>query len=318
MKNPDLITAVAGCSTGIMCVHYPGWQVTFANKCMRRILGLPDGEFPAVIGDCLRYCKIYGHGNLELVPGLLPSAPDKLLALCQSPHELQIVSSHGQINHYHLSASPVSDHGSDLTGFILIFTNIDSYKSLESDLTDTGELLLQASIRLHRQSITDSLTGVHNRMHILNSLRREIERVRRYPSALSILMIDIDHFKTINDRFGHPTGDSVLKSISQCLASTLRTVDMIGRYGGEEFLIILPSTDLPGAAIVAERLCRLVSDCHILADHQVTVSIGCAELSPDDDIESLITRADRELYRAKASGRNCVAAGNNWACQHSS
>ena len=160
---------------------------------------------------------------------------------------------------------------------------------------------------------TDDLTGLYNRRYFLELLRRELERSRRYRRPLSLLMIDVDHFKRVNDRFGHAAGDSVLWSLAHVGQQCFREFDGFGRLGGEEFAVILTETDAPKAMTVAERYRRQVAQTTFRVKKErvvVTVSIGITTLSPADgslSAEELIQRADEALYRAKTQGRNrCI------------
>jgi diguanylate cyclase (GGDEF)-like protein len=169
--------------------------------------------------------------------------------------------------------------------------------------------------RLFDSATFDSLTGLLRREAILDFLARELDRAARYDRPLTVGMADLDHFKEINDRYGHLAGDTLLKQVAQELAGGLRSTDAVGRYGGEEFLIVLPETDLAGARVVADKLRRLVEAVAApMADGEevsVTISIGLAsradvgvpkEATPRD----LLEHADRALYRAKEEGRNRV------------
>jgi len=160
-------------------------------------------------------------------------------------------------------------------------------------------------------AIRDGLTGLYNYRHFWEILEREIEVSRRYGHPLSLLFLDIDDFKTINDTLGHPQGDEVLKTLAAYLQSSARHADVVCRYGGEEFVVILPQTSLEQAGALAERLCRGIAQTHIpLANRslKVTVSIGMARLAPGMDGEALIKAADTALYRAKQAGKNRVCA----------
>ncbi len=168
-------------------------------------------------------------------------------------------------------------------------------------------------------SITDSLTGIFNRRHFINLAQREFQRSRRYQRPLSLIMMDLDHFKKINDDHGHLVGDKVLRTVAKLCEKKLRESDIIGRYGGEEFLIMLPETPtcITGseqtehdATAVAERLRQIVASTPTQTargEISITISLGVAELSEDmDKLETLIDRADQALYQAKKSGRNRV------------
>jgi len=167
---------------------------------------------------------------------------------------------------------------------------------------------------LHEQifaiATTDALTGLRNKRHLTDELAREFSRARRYNRTFSILMIDIDHFKEVNDRYGHQVGDVTLRAVASTVLSCLNSEDLAARYGGEEFVVALLETELEDAIATAERIRRAVSELVVSyreASLQVTVSIGCAEYShADEDEVALFERADQRLYAAKEAGRNAV------------
>jgi diguanylate cyclase (GGDEF)-like protein len=156
----------------------------------------------------------------------------------------------------------------------------------------------------------EGLTGLLRREGILEQLDRERERALRYGRPLAVAMADIDHFKRVNDRHGHLAGDTLLRCVSQVLAEGLRSTDWIGRYGGEEFLLVLPETDMAGAAGVAEKLRFRVQGLVVPLEDgspvRVTISIGIATLAGGASARDLIAAADRSLYEAKNGGRNRV------------
>ncbi len=155
-------------------------------------------------------------------------------------------------------------------------------------------------------SLTDPLTGIANRRKIESVLSAEIDRTHRTGNPLSVIMIDIDNFKEFNDIYGHGTGDKILKKFAVTMILALRSIDIAGRIGGEEFLIICPETDMTGAFLVAEKLRVEVESMKIDSLGQITASFGCAELYPGEKLDSLISRSDQALYRAKEHGRNTV------------
>lgn len=163
-------------------------------------------------------------------------------------------------------------------------------------------------------ALTDSLTQCFNRGHIVQVIESELRRARRTRSPLSVVMLDVDRFKDINDRFGHLGGDAILASIGTRLKVVLRHSDVRGRLGGDEFLIVLPDTPAAGAAHVAEAVRREIEELRGQAedsDLQVTASVGVATAAPDEiDAQALVGRADRALYRAKDAGRNRVATAD--------
>jgi diguanylate cyclase (GGDEF)-like protein len=170
--------------------------------------------------------------------------------------------------------------------------------------------LKQNKEELERLAVTDVLTRLANRKQIMTVLNNHIEEYRRYGHDFSVLMVDIDHFKMVNDTHGHLVGDSVLVQVAQVFKKLLRTLDVAGRYGGEEFLIILGQTETQKAVLTAERI-RLAVESYPFVYQDVelhlTISIGIAGITSSQDTDnSLIGRADDALYKAKAAGRNKV------------
>lgn len=170
---------------------------------------------------------------------------------------------------------------------------------------------LETELRTARQDIetlarTDGLTGLWNRRHLEDILRHEVERARRYRQPVSVMLFDIDGFKSINDQFGHPVGDDVLRRIAALGQRAIRASDIFGRWGGEEFFVLVPSTVVEDARQLAEKL-RAAMARHDFGNRTVTASFGVAEWHDDESIESWLQRADAALYAAKEGGRNRVA-----------
>jgi len=164
--------------------------------------------------------------------------------------------------------------------------------------------------RLMTLAMTDPLTGILNRRHYLSASTAELSRVKRYGFPLTVLMVDIDNFKRVNDTYGHGVGDIVIRTIATTCRTALRLPDILARYGGEEFVVTMPQTAEPEARRVAERLRESLSEAVIDTKDgplSVTVSIGLAQwITSDGTIEDTIERADRALYAAKNAGKNCV------------
>src|SRR6266705_4606912 len=169
--------------------------------------------------------------------------------------------------------------------------------------------------RLVDQAIIDPLTGVFNRRHMERCLGDAIERQRRSSAPASLLLIDVDRFKRINDQFGHAKGDSVLKGIASLIARRSRKLDLLFRIGGEEFMLLLPDTHEAAAAVVAEQLRASVAESPLLDGRQVTLSIGVAELRRGESPDSWMKHADDALYAAKKAGRNRVVCAGQPAPQ---
>jgi len=160
----------------------------------------------------------------------------------------------------------------------------------------------------------DPLTGVYNRSTLEENLNREVKLAQRYSRKLSMIVLDIDDFKQFNDNFGHEIGDQVLKTTVDRTISCIRGTDIIFRYGGEEFVILLSNTDLDGGAYLGERIRESVAQSSISHDNQslnITISLGVAELKPDEMNAKFFSRADKALYRAKNEGKNQVCIDEN-------
>lgn len=164
--------------------------------------------------------------------------------------------------------------------------------------------MLKAQLRA--LATTDFLTGCANRRHFMATIEAEMLRTQRSQRPLSLILFDIDHFKPINDRHGHATGDQILVAVSELVRSRLRATDMLARHGGEEFAVLAPETDLSGALALAEK-CRLsLHGMHFGTVGEVTASFGVATQGANESVEALFKRADTALYKAKAAGRNGV------------
>ena len=182
---------------------------------------------------------------------------------------------------------------------------------LRHRFSDSNRQLTEAYGRIEQIAIRDELTGVFNRRLLMDALAREHSRSKRLNASYSVCLFDLDHFKTINDSWGHAAGDAVLKHFALIASSDLREIDVFGRYGGEEFLLILPDTAQRGAAAAAERVRAgvLAADFpQVPAGHRVTVTAGVATSRADEGTVALLARADRGLYEGKAAGRNRVVA----------
>jgi diguanylate cyclase len=183
--------------------------------------------------------------------------------------------------------------------------------SMRQSLYQSGEKLKEAYRRIEELAELDELTGSFNRRCIMRLLEEEIARSARLNTPCSIALIDLDHFKRINDAYGHPTGDEVLRTFAITAFANIRTIDRFGRYGGEEFLLVLPETAPQSAAQMLDRLRTIIAELDWSAFSpglRVTMSAGVATLRPDECSDTFLARADSALYAAKARGRNRIAS----------
>lgn len=213
--------------------------------------------------------------------------------------------------------TPVLDEQGNVKNFIAIKLDVTERKRTEEELRRTKEKLEAANFELHvaleheqHLAHTDALTGVNNRRHLFELAGHEFDVARRYQQPLAVIMFDLDHFKQINDTFGHAMGDQILEHVTKVARAQLRGTDLIGRYGGEEFVIVLPVTSAQQAYLLAERIRTGVAALHTKVNSipvAVTLSLGIAEIihEPlDESVDGVIHRADEAMYAAKKAGRN--------------
>ncbi len=241
-----------------------------------------------------------------------------LAALHRNPQpaqaEFRLRDAKGQERWYFEKILPRRTEDGTFLGLIASATDVTSLKQAELLLSRANEDLerevARRTAQLEQLMLTDPLTGVGNRRHLMTQLEAEVERARRYGRLLSVLFVDIDHFKRVNDTCGHATGDQVLVAVATHLRAQLRTADALGRYGGEEFIAILPDTDRDSAARAAERWLAGLPELAVPGlDWPVTASAGVAQWQPSESAEALLARCDQALYQAKADGRACVRLG---------
>jgi len=181
---------------------------------------------------------------------------------------------------------------------------LDERLSRFADLVSLAIGNAQTLEELARQATTDAVTGLANHRRFHERLREEVERALRYEHALTLAMIDIDHFKRVNDTHGHQTGDRVLAAVAEALAAQARTGDVVARVGGEEFAWLMPDTDADGGLAVANRAREAIASLSPVPEVSITVSAGVCGLGPDLDAGALVRRADLALYAAKHAGRD--------------
>ena len=197
-------------------------------------------------------------------------------------------------------------YGRKLSGQLQEMNNYLEQKIHErtESLLDTQKELLEDNNELAKMALTDSLTGLSNRTHMNQILHQEYARFERHDQRFGIIMLDIDHFKNVNDSFGHDAGDKVLKKLAQIIASAIRASDFVARWGGEEFLICCTTIEETDLLPIAETIRKLVANTDFEKVKQITTSLGCAAIVKGESISELIKRSDIALYEAKNNGRN--------------
>jgi len=202
-----------------------------------------------------------------------------------------------------------------VASFILVvfswryFVSVKIFSALKfknKELEQTRKELINANKNLEYLSFHDNLTNLHNRHFFMSTLKHHFSNLSRQKGISAILMIDLDFFKKINDQYGHAVGDKVLKEFSEILLSNLRAGDVAARWGGEEFIVLLPTADRVRTLTIAKRLIKDVEQFSFNRDIKLTISVGVSQYNLNDDIESWVERADKGLYQAKNQGRNCV------------
>lgn len=277
---------------------------------------------PVMVGACLFACftsfALFSTVSGPATPWVhaAPTVPLATLALLVRPlprvFVVNGVIAACLLGYYGLSPARLSDPYT-LNTLIMVATSAVFCTAL-------GHLLFRLSRRdfhqqreLLRLATVDPLTEVRNRRALLEAGDRELRRARRAGTRLTVLMVDLDHFKGINDRYGHAVGDAVLREAARRLQAELREHDLLGRLGGEEFAVALPETDLEAALRVAERLRRCLAEAPVAVDDArvaLTASLGAAEVDlHEESLEAALGRADAALYEAKAAGRNRVGGG---------
>jgi diguanylate cyclase (GGDEF)-like protein/PAS domain S-box-containing protein len=290
-RAQTLETLLNAAGEGIFGIDTDG-AITFWNPAAERILGYRAGE---VLG--LDAHQTIHSRHPDGTPHPRQECPVLRAASLENKSTIRMESyflhRNGTPIPVLLTATPVPGSGA-----VVVFTDITQIKAMQD------ELRLQAE--------TDPLTGLANRRRFFNALRLAGERVARKGDHSSVLMLDLDRFKAVNDRYGHAVGDAVLRSFAAILRAALRSSDLAGRVGGEEFAVLLPHTDLAGAVLLAERIRHAVAAYCRVPEHpelRMTVSIGVSELLPEDPSpEAALARADAALYAAKQAGRNRVMA----------
>ncbi|MBI5945410.1 MAG: diguanylate cyclase [Chloroflexi bacterium] len=282
-------------------------------------------------------CEMFGYSREELEGKFVdeithtdhqevnPSFLQQVISgdMDHSEFETLYIHRNGDLVWGQVSSSLVQDAAGAPLYFINHIQDITARKQAERELLATKESLEIANRELHtalareqKLSHTDSLTGINNRRYLFELAENKIAIASRYQQPLAVMMFDIDHFKSVNDNFGHDVGDQVLRQVAQIANAELRSADVIGRYGGEEFVVLMPMTGAQQACLLAERIRAGVAALRVLSEKgetSSTLSIGIVEISHasrahPESVESVFRRADQAMYNAKQAGRNRVVA----------
>lgn len=251
-----------------------------------------------VVACDLNMPTLDGFGFLRLVQACKELEGIPIIMVTGATEEIEVVKA------FELGANDYITKPFQAEILLSRFANMLQIKILQDEL-------ISQKNEMERMATTDALTGISNRRYLMKNLQYEIRRAARYGASLAVLMCDLDRFKAVNDRYGHQTGDSVLRETAELLTGQMRRVDRAARYGGEEFVLILPSTDRAGAAVAAERMRASVEKNRfhgLESKGQLTISIGVAIYDGEGEktAEDLINEADSALYQAKEGGRNRV------------
>lgn len=273
----------------------PQRRITYWNKGAERISGYSDED---VLGhSCAENLLRHINGNgISLCHGLCPLAQTLRDG---KPREDEVF-----LHHKHGHRVPVSvrisalrgPHG-EITGAVEVFTDMSGRTSLMCELND-----------LKHQTLLDPLTCLGNRRAAEEEFHRRSRELQRYQTPFGLFFVDVDHFKQVNDEYGHEVGDKALIMLSKTLQNALRNVDTVCRWGGEEFLVVVPKVDSATLQRVGERMRRFVEASSLPVEGgelTFTVSVGGAMARPEDTLEELTARADAMMYKAKQAGRNC-------------
>ena len=281
-----------------------------------------EGRYLAVLGgrDHARY-----HDGQPLVGKLLHDVMSEELADGFLAKVREVLDSgQGIVHHYELAADDVEgvDDRPGVPNRLSFEAHIAPVAAVPGgpeavvwmpfNITELRDALRELEVQreeLHRLANTDALTGIRNRRSFLDAARLELAACRRSGREATLMLIDLDRFKAVNDSGGHPAGDAVLCAVADLLRSDRRETDVVARFGGEEFAVLLTDTDLPASRAVAERLRASISKLEVAYEDRtfhVTTSIGVTPLHADDDLSDALGRADRALYRAKSNGRDRI------------
>lgn len=259
-------------------------NITYANRKFADILGLSGIDETMKI-NLLTFSPLVNYGFSEKLKECIEKNQSIVI-------ELNHISKWGKKVFLRVHIKTWLEQGK-INGAQVIIDDITEIKRLEEELRNI--------------SVTDFLTNTYNRRYFLQQLENEIERTKRQNVEFSLIMFDLDHFKNVNDQFGHQAGDVVLKHVADIVKKGIRKIDCLARWGGEEFIVLLPGTNLGQAKALAERLCKNISEACMPEINHITASFGVTQFNDHDTVDTLIQKADESTYLAKSRGRNQVA-----------
>lgn len=273
------------------------YRIIKLNDAYARLKGRPAGELEG------KMCYRIFHNRSDACPECIVTKT--LLSKDPCAQEKLIVLSDGSEAWVEIYTYPILDPSGNVT-------HVVEYSRDITDRRKSEEEKKQLIKKLNHLSTTDGLTGLLNRRALIDLLQHEIDRAGRYDKDLSLILCDVDKFKSINDSYGHTAGDLALRAVAEALRTSLRKADIVGRYGGDEFMIIMPETSLEGARILAEKILASVRDMDIELPGGVhvhmTMSLGIADCcSVEENIDTLVALADSALYASKEKGRNRIS-----------
>jgi diguanylate cyclase (GGDEF)-like protein/PAS domain S-box-containing protein len=288
LRDHLLVSALETVEHGVVITDVNA-NIEWANKAFETLTGFSRHE---AIG--MRPNELVKSGKQD--PAFYQNLWDTILSGNTWRGEIVNRRKNGELYVEELVISPVKDQQGCIRHFVGVKQDVSERKRIQTELWELAT--------------TDGLTGFLNRRHFMARLENEFARVQRNNHRVAVLMLDLDHFKQINDGYGHPTGDAMLQHFAGIIRAELRKIDVVGRIGGEEFAIFMPETDAEPAIIIAERLRNVLADTPLVIDKHtisITVSIGIALMHADSGTaDCVLTKADKALYTAKENGRNSV------------
>ncbi|MDD4351393.1 MAG: sensor domain-containing diguanylate cyclase [Candidatus Gracilibacteria bacterium] len=293
------------------------------NRCLEIVENLPVGVYETdpegrVIYANAAMVQLFGYESIaELTEGsvqdlyVYPAQREELLRTAREngkveKMELWLTKKDGTFFWCSCTLRARRDEAGNIVSLQGCLIDITSEVRVRRERQVMQNLLLRKNKELEELSVKDQLTGLSNRRRLEEVLQEKLKMHHRYANKTSIVFLDIDHFKLINDTYGHGAGDKVLRHLAQILKNNCRDLDVVARYGGEEFCVVCPETEIVGALKLAERLREQVALNLKCEDRGVTISIGVAEICREDTLDGILKKADDALYKAKNSGRNKV------------